>query len=56
MAAFESRYDFMEGYFHMGLSYKEIVDCLFINHEITMKFTTVEKSFVQKQSWEATLE
>lgn len=28
--------DFIEEYFHMGLSYREIIDCLSIDHEISL--------------------
>ena len=38
-----TRDDLIEGYFHMGLSYNEIVDCLLINHDISLSLRHLKR-------------
>ena len=40
----------IEEYFHMGLNYKEIVDCLFLNDEIHLSLRQLKRILAKKIS------
>ncbi|XP_068737084.1 uncharacterized protein [Montipora capricornis] len=47
-AAKEIRNNLIEEYFHMGFSYKEIIDCLFFNHEVNISLRQLKRVLSKK--------
>jgi len=42
------RDDFIEEYFHMGFTYKEIIDCLLFNHQIRLSLRQLKRVLAKK--------
>ena len=48
MATEYDRDDLIEEYFHMGFTYKEIIDCLFLNHQIPLSLRHLKRVLAKK--------
>ena len=48
MADNDFRNHMIEEYFHLGFSYKEIIDCLFLNNEISLSLRQLKRILAEK--------